>query len=623
MGLLSVISILIFYSSCNSADSDEVSYLNHADDVAYVGIDKCRECHSAQHSTFVHTGMGLSFADASMEKSSAVFDQTSLVYDSISDLYYFPYWKDSLFYVSEFRLQGGDTVHRLDVEVDYIVGSGQHTNSHLIATNGYIYQAPITYYVQKGKWDLAPGFENGNNSRFSRILDSECISCHNSMPKMENSSKRKFTSIGQGIDCERCHGPGQLHVQQRENGGRVSEGEDYTIVNPKNLSWERQIDLCQRCHLQGLNILKEGKEFTDFKPGMKLSDVFEIYLPKFNGESNHFDMANHSERFQMSECFIQGNSEALDFTCISCHNPHVSVKITQADAFNSTCINCHESKSECSASEIDRAAEDDNCVSCHMPKSGSIDIPHVSVHDHYIRVPENENRELKNGDLVGLYAVNNADPETYYKIKAYLEYWEKFDKNPFFINEAEKMLEGSNENRLLLKFHYLKEQYSDVLNLKLDENRLTGWELYMLGISYDREKKKSQALFYLEKAFNRSQTNPIIGMEYLKLLVSTNKIGKARTCASYLEKEYPNNGLILNQVAKMHLLNGEMNKAEMYLAKSLKLEPDDMNVWLTHLNFYAQKRDRLNFTKWVKKITEKDPDQLDSKEIGELLQNMS
>ncbi|MGB0850880.1 MAG: multiheme c-type cytochrome, partial [Bacteroidia bacterium] len=488
-GLLAVISILFFYSSCTSSSVDEVSYLNHADDVGYVGIEKCAECHSAQHSTFIHTGMGLSFADATMKKSSAEFNKSSLVYDSLSNLYYYPYWKDSIFYIREFRLQGNDTVHHLEVEVDYIVGSGQHTNSHLVSTNGYVYQAPITYYVQKGRWDLAPGFENGNNSRFSRILDSECISCHNSMPKMEKSSNRKFATLGQGIDCERCHGPGQLHVQQRENGGKLSEGEDRTIVNPKKLSWERQIDLCQRCHLQGLNILKDGKKFTDFKPGMKLSEVFEIYLPKFSGKSDRFDMANHSERFQMSQCFIQGNNESLDFTCISCHNPHISVQMTQIDVFNSTCAKCHTNRSDCTEGELDRSEVDDNCVSCHMPKSGSVDIPHVSVHDHYIRVPNKVNEMKPKGDLTGLYAVNNAKPEEHYQIKAYLEYWEKFDKNPFFINEAEKMLEGSNEIGLLLKFHYLKEQYEEVLNLKVDESQLGGWELYMLGVSYARLDK--------------------------------------------------------------------------------------------------------------------------------------
>lgn len=68
-------------------------------------------------------------------------------------------------------------------KISYIVGSGQHTNSHLIDINGYLHQAPITFYTQKGQWDLAPGFEKGQNTRFERKIEMECITCHNGYPE--------------------------------------------------------------------------------------------------------------------------------------------------------------------------------------------------------------------------------------------------------------------------------------------------------------------------------------------------------------------------------------------------------------------------------------------------------
>ena len=62
-----------------------------------------------------------------------------------------------------------------------------------------------------------------------------------------------------GIDCERCHGPGSIHVKQRQNGSKVDTSKyiDYSIVNPAKLSIDEQFDVCQRCHLQGNAILKE------------------------------------------------------------------------------------------------------------------------------------------------------------------------------------------------------------------------------------------------------------------------------------------------------------------------------------------------------------------------------
>lgn len=623
LGCSILLSILFFYASCNTASSEEAVYLNHADGVDYVGIEKCASCHQDKHSTFVHTGMGLSFDSASPSKSSALFGKEHQVYDADLQMYYKPYWRGEELFIKEFRLDNGDTTHQLDVQINYIIGSGQHTNSHLFTKNGYIYQAPITFYVQESKWDLAPGFENGNNTRFERILNSECISCHNAMPKLSGTSDFKFTQVGEGIDCERCHGPGDLHVKERlaGKGADVKKGIDPTIVNPRKLAWERQIDLCQRCHLQGLNVLKEGRKFTDFKPGMRLSDVFEIYLPQYEGNNTSFDMANHSARFQMSECFIQSNKKELAFTCISCHNPHLSVKQTGKQVYNAACTNCHRvNKCKIATEELAKAKSD--CVSCHMPPSGSEDIPHVSVHDHYIRVPKPQKKVEEMQRLVGLYAVNNAKPDLEYQIKAYLEYWEKFDKNPFYINKAEELLRGTTYNKLWLKYHYLKKEYEKATNVKLKDKELTSWELFMLGFSYLQISKQSQGVFYLEKAYALDNTMPIVGKELLKAYFGSNAIVKAENLALELSREFTTDGEVANGLARLYVMQGKKTQALRQMALALKLRPDDLAVWSTHLNYFALQKDKANFLFWLNKIRAKDSNYLDKNQIAAILDTM-
>jgi hypothetical protein len=49
-------------------------------------------------------------------------------------------------------------------------------------------------------------------------------------------------------------------------------------VNPGKLPIDLQFDVCQRCHLQGNTVLKEGKSFLDFKPGMRLSDHMTLFF---------------------------------------------------------------------------------------------------------------------------------------------------------------------------------------------------------------------------------------------------------------------------------------------------------------------------------------------------------
>ena len=590
--------------------STDFHYANHSDSVAYVGMQTCANCHQDKHQTFVHTGMGLSFDVATRQKSSGIFGAGHQVYDSFSNMHYYPFWRNEKLYIKEYRLSDTDTTYQLTKEINYIVGSGQHTNSHLLEKNGYIYQAPITFYVQKQKWDLAPGFEGGNNSRFNRILNSECISCHNSMPKLEDNSQFKFTSIGNGIDCERCHGPGELHVNQRLNGQGVDVKKeiDPTIVNPRKLSWNRQIDLCQRCHLQGLNVLKEGKKFTDFKPGMKLSDIFEIYLPEYEGNQSHFDMANHSQRFQMSMCFTSSNNADLEFTCISCHNPHVSVKVTGTEVYNTACAQCHEQK-DCSTPGDKLMAANYNCVSCHMPPSSSEDIPHVSVHDHYIRKPQKNEYNLDQMQkLLGLYAVNNSQPTIERQILAYLEYWEKFDKNPFYLNKAKELLLKNDFPKLWMKYYYLNEEYEKVTELTFKYGELNAWQNFMMGESYNRVKQPSQALYYTKNAYELEPTNQLFGVQLLKRLVAKKSLNQAEKFGFNLLTDFSDNSQILNSLAKIYVLKNQLSKAKQYVSKAYLFDPDDISIWLTYLNLSVKLGDADNFQKWLNKIQQRQPD---------------
>jgi tetratricopeptide (TPR) repeat protein len=624
LGLILLVTILMYCSDSTQNSNTDFHYDNHADSVAYVGMKTCATCHQDKHQTFIHTGMGLSFDSATRQKSSAVFGVSHQVYDSFSDMHYYPFWNNEKLYIKEYRLLGKDTTHQFTQEINYIVGSGQHTNSHLMERNGYIYQAPITFYVQKQKWDLAPGFEGGNNSRFSRILNSECISCHNSMPKLEDNSQYKFMSMGNGIDCERCHGPGELHVKQRLNGQGVDvQNEiDPTIVNPRKLSWNRQIDLCQRCHLQGLNLLKEGKKFTDFKPGMKLSDIFEIYLPEYEGNQSQFDMANHSQRFQMSKCFTSTNNSDLKFTCISCHNPHVSVKITGTEVYNTACAQCHVKK-DCSTSTDQLIEAKYNCVSCHMPPSSSEDIPHVSVHDHYIRKPkENQYDVDQMQKLVGLYAVNNSQPTIEREILAYLEYWEKFDKNPFYINKAKELLVKNDFPKLWLKYYYLKEEYEKVIELKFEYGELDAWQNFMMGESYARINQLSQAFFHTNNAYKLEPTNQLFGVQLLKRYVDNESLNEGEKLGIKLLGDFSGNAQILNSLAKIATIKKQYAKAKKYVNKAYLFDPDDISIWLTYLNLSVQLGEVDDAKKWLEKIQQKQPDFIQSDRVAKILDSL-
>lgn len=54
----------------------------------------------------------------------------------------------------------------------------------------------------------------------------------------------------EGIDCQRCHGPGALHIEAAGRAGGKPEEIRGAIVNPQRLSPGREMEVCMQCHLE-------------------------------------------------------------------------------------------------------------------------------------------------------------------------------------------------------------------------------------------------------------------------------------------------------------------------------------------------------------------------------------
>ncbi len=579
-----LLPLLVIYIFCNTKKNDKSAqntYLNLNDSAKYVGINTCKTCHANVYETFKKTGMGQSFHYATKEKSAATFTSEDIVYDSLLNYYYKPYWQNDSFFIEEYRLQNNDTIHSRVEHVKYIIGSGQHTNSHIIDINGYLYQAPITYYTQDGKWDLAPGFENGQNTRFTRLIGNECITCHNGLPDFEKGSENKFHKVLTGIDCERCHGPGSLHVAEKLKGNIIDTSKyiDPTIVNPADLSLDLQMSLCQRCHLQGIAVLQDNKSYEDFQPGMQLSSIMEIFLPKYKND-NQFIMASQADRLRQSQCFKQSKT----ISCITCHNPHHSVKEASKDFFNNTCKGCHSSNNVVCAEDLStrNTSNNDNCFGCHMPKSGSIDIPHVAITDHNIKIPKAENNTKKLKEFVRLACMTNNNPSNLMRAKGYIAFYEKFSSNEAFLDSAEKFLQLANPKEIsfpLTKIHlfFLQNKYQKLIQYIANINpkaTFDGWTNYRIGEAFYKSGKFPEALVYYQKAVQQKPYN----LEFLNKLGSVHlkqrQFQNAKTTFEKLISENPKHFVALSNLGFTYLNLGEQSKALYYYNKSLDINPD-------------------------------------------------
>jgi predicted CXXCH cytochrome family protein len=589
--LLALLGSIIIIA-CNTHATEKVKdspFLNVYGEADYVGSVTCENCHADKQHTFQHTGMGLSFSKATRQKSGADFSN-ALIYDSFSDLFYRSFWRGENMFIAEFRIQEQDTTHYREEKIEYIIGSGQHTNSHFWSDEGYIYQAPMTWYVQEQKWGLPPGYES-NNIRFSRKIEQECMTCHNSLPIMDKASTHKYLDIPNGISCERCHGPGSIHVKEKNKGITVdvSKGADYTIVNPKRLPWKLQIDLCQRCHLQGNAVLKSGKSFADFRPGMALSEVMQVYLPKYDNDNHPFIMASHAERFQQSKCFIQSNSDnlsqynpELNFTCISCHNPHISVKETNIGQFNSTCVGCHAEGKNASCSESDkmRMKVGDNCVNCHMPLKGAKDIPHVSIHDHYIRKPGKDSVVLIPGKVVGLKSINGGEKTNEMQLLAYLTYFEKFDAKEFYMDKADDLAAGFdliNYSPAVVHYWYNKQKFNEVKRIgdKIDTLTVAAhFTAYQIAQSYSNELSYTSALLWYQRAISLKSKHMEYRLARVEALLKLNQPKKALLDVNYIMTEQKKNAQAYYYYGLILVSENKPTLAMEQFKQVLRLEPD-------------------------------------------------
>lgn len=664
--LVAVITFILASFSCGNGkqaeanvkatSTDSLTYLNHSDSAKYVGINTCRQCHSDIYNSFIKTGMGKSFGLGSKEKSSGDFSN-AVVHDKFSDLHYQAFWYNDSLHFMEFVLKGKDTSFKRIEQVNYIIGSGQHTNSHLQSVNGYVNQMPLTFYTQKKKWDMPPGFEEGHNTRFTRKIGLECMSCHNAFPDFVMGSENKYRAVPVGIDCERCHGPGSVHVAQRSTEKNIDTSKyiDYSIVNPAKLSIEKQFDLCQRCHLQGNAVLKQGKSFYDFKPGMKLSDYITVFLPKYENADDEFIMASHADRLKQSKCFIstskQSNPKALKpykeaLTCVTCHNPHVSVKETKNEIFNAVCGNCHGSGKkfslDCSEKTVIKFRNSPNsqlptpnCVNCHMPLSGSIDIPHVTVHDHYIRKPIAKQEKEKLKKFLGIFAINEKNPDKVTKAKAYINYYDKFDAKPSYLDTALFLLGGSpemtNENNihLLIQLYFSKQYFSKLIacvktfgeeklftslkNISYDNS--DAWTAYRIGetFSYTGDEKKS--LQWMKRACELAPYNLEFRNKLGSVYMSNADLAAAKKEFEFVLNEHPKNISALTNLGYLELTQNHVIEAEKLYARALKLDASYEPLLMNIAGLKAFQRKYEEAREIMKSILKKNPNNVKAKSI--------
>jgi tetratricopeptide (TPR) repeat protein len=558
-----------------------------------------------------------SYSQSEMGRSMSKLDNTNImeryaqriqVYDSVGNFYYEMLQRDGRFYQREYRKdRNGHIEHERSVEAQYVIGSGNNLRMYFQNENGMLYELPLTWYVHKKRWDLSPGYRDFGNLRFYRYAGAKCIACHNSyLEKSKTMIDRYVERFSLGIGCERCHGPGELHVQ-RMMEVKQEDTNAPTIVNPAKLPPWEQLDVCRQCHLLGKAWALHGEsDWFDFRPGMKLENHRSVYFPK-ETRKEVFLVGDSPQRLSLSRCFQASNGT---LTCIKCHDPHFSIKTFTKDHYNQKCKQCH-SVASLSGKPLEYShTTTDDCVSCHMNRTGRDNTLHgVSNTDHWIRVDANKTavdwsilkRPIEQQPITTLvpYVDANDDGAKLRKGIAYLDHFTNNDNRAAYLDSSLSYLsaglsviESSSRGHFYMgEVQFLLEHYDEAItHLHRAVNLNPGYAqaYYQLGKVYNVKQQLDSAIYYYRMAVKLLPDEPTY-LEGLGMALAEAGYPEEATRnlekSLHIDKHNPRTYQYLGNLYAINLQQPE--KALSYYQQSVILEPDSPKVYTNLGNTYT------------------------------------
>jgi len=340
MGHLLAWSIVLFLSATTGAHAQTDGAKAH-----YVGSESCKSCHAEAYAGWKQTRMANVVRDPKTHPEAVLADFTHanpLVNFELKDVafVYGSRWKQRFF------TKRGD---------DYFVEPAQWD----IAKKKW-----LPYHVEAGTDWWVPFYGASN---FERPTGPLCDGCHSVNYNIETKQVTEWN-----VGCEKCHGPGSLHVEHPTKKN---------IVNPENLDYVRANDTCMQCHTQGRTLQDTfGGKYYDwpvgFTEGKRLADFWRLEELK-PGRTDFFqyaDMTAHKNRMQGND-FIQSTMYHRGLRCFDCHEVHSNKNPSNLkEVGNALCLGCHTKENPAglkgTVSEHTRHAEGSKgsqCVACHMP----------------------------------------------------------------------------------------------------------------------------------------------------------------------------------------------------------------------------------------------------------------
>ena len=525
-------------------------------EAGYIEPGACASCHAGIYNTYRQTGMGRSFYRMPPGGTGEDFSRNNTYYHEASDQHFTVYRRDGRLFQRRHQI-GLDVrvTNVIESEMQFVLGSGNHARTYLsLRGDGRLVELPVGWYSEGGgTWGMNPGYDRTDHMDFRRQIDRECFFCHNAYPDTDRGSGPDLVlrgAIPEGIDCQRCHGPGKAHVESARAGATAAAIRG-AIVNPARLARDRQIELCFQCHLESTSrrlpyaVRHYGRDFFSYRPGEPLADYVLHFDRAGGGFDDRFEIDHAGYRLLQSACFRKSNGA---FVCTTCHNPHEQPGGEEAvRVYVRACLGCH----------VKAHNAGQNCVECHMPKRRTDDVVHAVMTDHAIprRRPARDllaplrelaetERSAWQGEVALLYPPNLAATGA----------------NELYLAVAQ-VTDGSNLAAGIPR-----------LRKAIETGRPAQAEFYLaLADGYRKAGRAEEALPYYVEALRRRPGMAEARRNYAQSLTGLGRVAEA---VQTLEAGAPEDAATLNALGAAYLNAGQTTQSAEALRRALRSEPD-------------------------------------------------
>lgn len=491
--------------------------------------------------------MGRSFFPPASANTIEDYKGNNTFYHALSGTHYAMVSHDGAYYQQRWQIGfNGLKTNVEEMRIDYVLGSGDHARSYLHRTSrGTLIELPLGWYSERGGyWAMSPGFDS-HHPQTRRLISYQCMFCHNAYPQVPTANHSRYSEpvfirdLPEGIDCQRCHGPGGRHVRLASTSGSTFAQISGSIVNPARLSPKRQMEVCMQCHLEPTSggipalIRRFNRGPFSYIPGQPLED-FMLYFdyPPGKGFDDRFEIESAAYRLRKSRCFLESKG---NLTCLTCHDPHRQFSTGEKgnNIYDAACNRCHQ-PSLATLTRTGKHPSSGECVSCHMPKRRTEDVVHAVITDHLIQrtvsarnlladIPERHltSAEEYHGEIIPYYPSPLPDK----------------DENALYRAVAQVMLQNNLQRGISDLVHEMAQQPPREMEFYIS-----------LGDAWRESGRADEAAEAYRQAVQREPTS----------------VNALRSLAGALQSQ------------------GKTSSSEDTLKRALQIAPSDANVWFRY-----------------------------------------